>query len=423
MGWAAMVGILKRDGTYSHLCSNGDAVCDEVEVHLNKISAFSIGACSLAALPFGILASLVGPKIACPYEIVAVLGAFLCAFSEPSTASFDWLFVGFFLLSLTSAGVLLSFFHIAKLFPANSNLVVAMISTSYAGSSIVFPIYDVLHKFTFLTRKSLFLITAMYLIAFAGLGILMPLRESRVGDACFFSVWRGGFYLASETKATDSELAVGDGDQPSSNEVGGDEAGRFIVKLFAAVFSWSYFLPTIVSLFWTFCGIYYFTSAPLQIGMSTSDPSVVDSWTRALSWIAPAGVVGALFIGFVGDKWGICYGWLIEFCVGACFLTVSVIRVLEIQAISFFLYTTLQEISFALIFATYGDNLPSLAMTFGGAFISMFGGLIFAINPIISALIANNLTIHLVQYSMLCCLPVVGLWPLSWFWWGSCKRG
>lgn len=171
LGWGSLLIMLKREGFYSHLCSENDTVhvtsdnssgqkveewvsCVDQEEMLNL--GFTIGSFLLSAttLPLGILMDKFGPR---PIRLVGSscfgLSCIMMATSAYKTDVFSALI--FLALSLNGfGGICLTFTSITlpNMFGALSSTIMSLMIGSYASSAVTFPgvkaIYDAGVSFT-----------------------------------------------------------------------------------------------------------------------------------------------------------------------------------------------------------------------------------------------------------------------------------
>ncbi|KAM9375850.1 solute carrier family 43 member 1a [Pholidichthys leucotaenia] len=165
LGWGSLLLMLKREGFYSHLCSENDSVvislgtpskgeeeewltCVDQEEMLNL--GFTIGSFLLSAttLPLGVLMDRFGPR---PIRLVGSscfgLSCIIMAGSAYNTEDLSVLI--FLALSLNGfGGICLTFTSLTlpNLFGALSSTVMSLMIGSYASSAVTFPgvklIYD-----------------------------------------------------------------------------------------------------------------------------------------------------------------------------------------------------------------------------------------------------------------------------------------
>uniref|UniRef100_A0A3Q0REJ5 Solute carrier family 43 member 1a n=1 Tax=Amphilophus citrinellus TaxID=61819 RepID=A0A3Q0REJ5_AMPCI len=154
LGWGSLLIMLKKEGFYSHLCSEEWLSCVDQEEMLNL--GFTIGSFLLSAttLPLGILMDKYGPR---PIRLMGSscfgLSCVMMAVSAYKPRVLSELI--FLALSLNGfGGICLTFTSITlpNMFGALSSTIMSLMIGSYASSAVTFPgvklIYDVGVSFT-----------------------------------------------------------------------------------------------------------------------------------------------------------------------------------------------------------------------------------------------------------------------------------
>uniref|UniRef100_A0A3B3CN57 Solute carrier family 43 member 1a n=1 Tax=Oryzias melastigma TaxID=30732 RepID=A0A3B3CN57_ORYME len=161
LGWGSLLIMLKREGFYSHLCSNDSVIvsignssdghadhwltCVDQEEMLNL--GFTIGSFLLSAttLPLGILMDKFGPR---PIRLVGSCFGLSCIIMAVSVYNPHLSALIFLALSLNGfGGICLTFTSITlpNMFGAMSSTIMSLMIGSYASSAVTFPgvlIYD-----------------------------------------------------------------------------------------------------------------------------------------------------------------------------------------------------------------------------------------------------------------------------------------
>jgi len=146
-GWPSMRQILLREGAMLPPDCDGaavaDAVCDNQEVSLGLV--FTVGSWSNQGGRFfvGIVLDYAGPRwTSCACALVCAAGAaiFAVALTTPAFAA------GLFCIGIGGAGMLLSLQSVSALFPQNRGLVMAMFSGAFQAASMVFLLFEFLHR-------------------------------------------------------------------------------------------------------------------------------------------------------------------------------------------------------------------------------------------------------------------------------------
>uniref|UniRef100_UPI003D9CA228 solute carrier family 43 member 1a n=1 Tax=Danio rerio TaxID=7955 RepID=UPI003D9CA228 len=248
LGWGSLLIMLKREGFYSHLCTENKTVnatgeedkwlsCVEQEEMLNL--GFTIGSflLSAATLPLGILMDRFGPR---PLRLTgSACFALSCVMMSVSAYQPEVLSAIIFLaLSFNGfGGICLTFTSLTlpNMFGSLSSTVMSLMIGSYASSAVTFPgvklIYDAGVSFT--------LIMWMW----AGLAGLVFLN-------CFFNWPEKGFatpeeietkkmHEAENHKLTPAEEATGETKKPALPQETQTASIPFRRSVFSPIFLWS----------------------------------------------------------------------------------------------------------------------------------------------------------------------------------------
>uniref|UniRef100_A0A3B3CQD4 Solute carrier family 43 member 1a n=1 Tax=Oryzias melastigma TaxID=30732 RepID=A0A3B3CQD4_ORYME len=209
LGWGSLLIMLKREGFYSHLCSDHWLTCVDQEEMLNL--GFTIGSFLLSAttLPLGILMDKFGPR---PIRLVGSVK------SDPLI---------FLALSLNGfGGICLTFTSITlpNMFGAMSSTIMSLMIGSYASSAVTFPgvklIYDAGASFQLI----------MWLwAALAGLVFIN----------CFLNWPKEGFPTPDEQKKMTENHKNGDIHHSAEKLPNGPNAVPFRRSVFSPIFLWS----------------------------------------------------------------------------------------------------------------------------------------------------------------------------------------
>eukprot|EP00923_Selenidium_pygospionis_P016732 GHVN01029376.1.p1 GENE.GHVN01029376.1~~GHVN01029376.1.p1 ORF type:complete len:233 (-),score=36.73 GHVN01029376.1:207-905(-) len=195
---------------------------------------------------------------------------------------------------------------------------------------------------------------------------------------------------------------------------GGEEAsqrGRFGRKkcepidckgLWGAISSMNYLLPTFYFLVWCFILNFYLSSINLQMDWQTSgDEEKTDIWIFIFGWVSPVGMVGGLIAGWIIDKWGFTLATILHFTIGMIFLIFAAVRIVVLQPITFWGYSTSQEVMFSVAFSFYGWYFPfKYYGVLAGLLETTIGIVDLIINPVVKALADAN-GFYLVNYVLL----------------------
>lgn len=265
LGWGSLLIMLKREGFYSHLCSENDTVhvslgnssgqkveewvsCVEQEEMLNL--GFTIGSFLLSAttLPLGILMDKFGPR---PIRLVgSSCFGLSCIMMATSAYRTDVLSALIFLaLSLNGfGGICLTFTSITlpNMFGALSSTIMSLMIGSYASSAVTFPgvkaIYDAGVSFTVIMWTWAGLATCVFINCFVN----WPKEGFPTPEEVDYSkILHVQEPPSSEQKVVGERLSHQNGDIPRSTEklANGHEvapnAVPFRRSVFSPIFLWS----------------------------------------------------------------------------------------------------------------------------------------------------------------------------------------
>lgn len=140
-GYAALKPVLKSEGAYRAACTAPAAphldtdTC--VEIHLNFMFTVAAVASNLAALPIGSILDYYGPRVSGVLGSVLIAAGSLLMALAPRLRVDGYLF-GYLLLALGGPAVFISSFQLSNAFPANSGLVLALVTGAFDASSALF---------------------------------------------------------------------------------------------------------------------------------------------------------------------------------------------------------------------------------------------------------------------------------------------
>lgn len=150
-GYAALKPILKSEGAYRATCSvPGTPRLDTdtcVEIHLNFMFTVAAVASNLAALPIGSILDRYGPRVSGVLGSVLIAGGSLLM-ALASHLRIDGYLFGYLLLALGGPAIFISSFQLSNAFPANSGLVLALVTGAFDASSALFFGYRVAYEKT-----------------------------------------------------------------------------------------------------------------------------------------------------------------------------------------------------------------------------------------------------------------------------------
>ena len=149
-GFAAIKPVLVEEGVYRETCTKQELednvwVCYEQELRLNLMFTVAAVSTNVCALPVGTVLDRYGPRVASLVGVFFLfLGALFMAFAVD--LPFDGYIPGYLFLALGGPFVFISSFQLSNTFPANSGLILALLTGAFDTSSAVFLAYRLMYQ-------------------------------------------------------------------------------------------------------------------------------------------------------------------------------------------------------------------------------------------------------------------------------------
>jgi len=166
-GWPSMRQTLRREGALrSSSCDNVpvDEACNEQELSFGLVFTVGSWANQGGRLFVGIMLDRVGPRrtsFSC--AVVCSIGAVAFALASNKLE----LAAGYFCIGVGGAGMQLSLQSVSALFPQNKGLVMAMLSGAFQAASVVFLLFETVHRLLDVSLRALMLGYAAVLVVAA----------------------------------------------------------------------------------------------------------------------------------------------------------------------------------------------------------------------------------------------------------------
>lgn len=385
--------------------------CNDRAVYVNLVYSVATFAFMAASLPLGFLGDKLGPRrTAAACNLAAGVGALVIAIPRGWNAPVDTFFAGLPLAAFFGPGLQVAFATIANLFPGSESTVIGVMSGMMGGSAIVFPVYNAVHAAVpSASLSSLFAAHAAACCLFAAMCFLYPRstvpeargpQEVRVelakpaatagsgGDRAQLSTGEPGREEGKNALATlpstprdDSALSCdveGAAESTASRSTASDTESISLLALACSRPVRALLLLYIVHYLRL---AFYLGTASLQLlRLAQGDEPAAATYLALLGWIAPFGCLAAPAIGLVDDSKGHRFAMTVVHAAGVLHCVVSLVPSLPVQVAGMLLYTTQQEMLFAVGLARVLQLVPT--QQFGvasGAFL-LIGALVRSVH-------------------------------------------
>ncbi|OWB78090.1 hypothetical protein B5S32_g2276 [[Candida] boidinii] len=170
-GFAALKPVLISQGVYHEYCKIDDIaintkgdICVAQDLKLNSMFTYAAVITNATALLVGNILDNYGPKV------TAIIGSFILFIaalllrSAKEIELFDSYLAGYVLLAFGGPFVFISCFQLSNSFPANSGLILALLTGAFDSSSALFLIYRIIYQNNYINDLNLKKFFSFYLI-------------------------------------------------------------------------------------------------------------------------------------------------------------------------------------------------------------------------------------------------------------------
>lgn len=150
-GFAALKPVLVSEGVYSQFCTPdeieaGVRICQQQELKLNMIFTIAAVLTNVTALVVGPTLDTFGPRVCGIVGAILITVACIILRSAWLITLFDGYVVGYTFLAVGGPFTFISSFQLSNSFPAQSGLILALLTGAFDASSAVFLCYRILYE-------------------------------------------------------------------------------------------------------------------------------------------------------------------------------------------------------------------------------------------------------------------------------------
>ena len=378
-GWSSLEFVFKEEGVYFGADCVQNEECPSQTRDLNTVYLLGSTAATFAALPWGWLLDIVGPKRCASLALAMFFcGTLLC--------SFGFFKPGFFFVGLASAGMLLPCWQFSNA-TNRPGLYLAAMNGCYDASTLVLQVFLWLQNgmAEFSVKSAFRIYSVVPLILLIGTFILFP--------HCPYKT--------------------------DQSNVGVSENGRSIKSVIFTK-EWIYFGLFMTSGILRFS--YYIGSVAAQVEhLSEWDETVAEDYVSLFGTMLPFGVFVTPIAGILLDKYGTSNLLWIVYAVIAVQGTLSTIISLPLQRASFITFIVFRSFFFPVVTKWCSEVFPTkhIGKAFGLAS-TVASMLTLGAQVLLFDLAASKDGSYLVpNIIVLCITSIVGLpLPLYWIWMG-----